>query len=190
MPPAVKAVALPRFSVCKHQYSRSGSGGTIVKTLLLATAICRLWRHKSSRMRRRRPTGADHLWMEAFERRNFVIWPGARGDAARAPLASRDAVQGAKDQVQTIIRHQSWSNTRLRQAWTSFPRQRRQNPRTMRCIALAVFPSWHEKSCPPNRFQLKMIGSSFLFRPIHPIAVSARTLCPESPAAVPDHPTA
>jgi hypothetical protein len=41
--------------------------------------------------------------MEPFERRNFVLWQGAWGDAARAPLASRDAVQSAKGQVQTIM---------------------------------------------------------------------------------------
>jgi hypothetical protein len=40
--------------------------------------------------------------MESFERRDFVIWLGAGGDAARAPFASRDAVQSAKNQVQTI----------------------------------------------------------------------------------------
>jgi len=40
--------------------------------------------------------------MESFERRDFVIWQGARGDAARAPLAARDAVQSAKEQAHTI----------------------------------------------------------------------------------------
>jgi len=42
---------------------------------------------------------AVHLEMESFERQNFVIWQGACGDAARAPLAVRAAVQGAKDQA-------------------------------------------------------------------------------------------
>lgn len=43
--------------------------------------------------------------MESFERRDFVIWRGAGGDAARAPLASRDAVESARDQVQAIAMH-------------------------------------------------------------------------------------
>ncbi|MCA9689837.1 MAG: hypothetical protein KC636_09520 [Myxococcales bacterium] len=97
--------------------------------------------------------------MASFERRDFVIWRGAGGDAARAPLASRDDVQSAKEQVQTIATERQVFDTLLRQAWTSFPRQRRQNPRTMRCIVAAVLPRWHEKSCPSNRFQLKIIGS-------------------------------
>jgi hypothetical protein len=37
--------------------------------------------------------------MESFDRRDFAIWQGACGDAAQAPLASRDPVHGAKDQV-------------------------------------------------------------------------------------------
>jgi len=41
-------------------------------------------------------TGAVHLEMESFKRRDFVIWQGAYGDAAQAPLAMRNAVQGAK----------------------------------------------------------------------------------------------
>ncbi|MCC0052281.1 MAG: hypothetical protein H6881_10425 [Rhodobiaceae bacterium] len=41
--------------------------------------------------------------MESFERWDFVIWQEAGGDAARAPLASRDAVQSAKGQVQAIM---------------------------------------------------------------------------------------
>jgi hypothetical protein len=40
--------------------------------------------------------------MESFERRDFVSRPGAGSDAVQAPLAFRDAVRGAKDQVQTI----------------------------------------------------------------------------------------
>jgi len=52
--------------------------------------------------------------MESFERRDFVVWPGAWGDAARAPLASRDAVQGAKDQVQTIMMVWVWPGCPLR----------------------------------------------------------------------------
>jgi len=78
--------------------------------------------------------------MESFERRDLVIWLEACGDAAPAPLASRDAVQSAKDQVQTITMDGYWMSTPFRQAWTSFPRQLRQNPRMMRCIAPAVFP--------------------------------------------------
>jgi len=78
--------------------------------------------------------------MESFERRDFVIWQGAGGDAAQAPLASRDAVQGAKDQVQAMTIDRFSPDSRFRQTWTSFSRQRRQNPRTLRCIELAVFP--------------------------------------------------
>jgi hypothetical protein len=40
--------------------------------------------------------------MESFERRYFVVWQGARGDAVQAPLAARDAVQNAKEQVHAI----------------------------------------------------------------------------------------
>jgi len=40
--------------------------------------------------------------METFERRDFVIWREACGDAVRAPLAVRDDVQSAKEQAHTI----------------------------------------------------------------------------------------
>ncbi|MGJ8570136.1 MAG: hypothetical protein ACSHXI_05455 [Hoeflea sp.] len=45
---------------------------------------------------------AVHPEMESFERWDFVIWQGAGGDAARASLAVRDAVQSAREQVHTI----------------------------------------------------------------------------------------
>jgi hypothetical protein len=68
--------------------------------------------------------------MESSERRDFVVWLEACGDA----------VQIAKDQVQTITMVGYWMSTPFRQAWTSFPRQLRQNPHTTRCIALVVIP--------------------------------------------------
>jgi hypothetical protein len=40
--------------------------------------------------------------MESSERRDFVIWQGACGDAVRAPLAVCDEVQSAKEQAHTI----------------------------------------------------------------------------------------
>jgi hypothetical protein len=40
--------------------------------------------------------------MESFERRDFGFWLETESDAVQAPLALRDVVQGAKDQVQTI----------------------------------------------------------------------------------------
>jgi len=40
--------------------------------------------------------------MESCERWDFVIWQEACDDAARAPLAVRDAVQSAKEQAHTI----------------------------------------------------------------------------------------
>jgi len=45
---------------------------------------------------------AVHLEMESSERRGFVIWRGACGDAVRASLAVRDEVQSAKEQAHTI----------------------------------------------------------------------------------------
>jgi hypothetical protein len=40
--------------------------------------------------------------MESFERRDFVFWLEAESDAVRAPLALRDAAQGAKEQARAI----------------------------------------------------------------------------------------
>jgi len=77
--------------------------------------------------------------MESFERRDFVIWRGVGGDTAQAPLAFHDAVQSVKDQVQTIAMDRLVSGSSIRHAWTSFPHQRRQNPRTMRDIVAVVF---------------------------------------------------
>jgi hypothetical protein len=49
-----------------------------------------------------RPAGAVHLQLESFERRDFVVWQGAQGDAVQAPLALRNAVQNAKDQARAV----------------------------------------------------------------------------------------
>jgi hypothetical protein len=62
--------------------------------------------------------------MESFGRRDFVRWPGAKSEAVQVPRAFCDAVQGAKDQAETIAVQELDPTARL-----SFPLRQRRNPR-------------------------------------------------------------
>jgi hypothetical protein len=67
--------------------------------------------------------------MESFERRYFVVWLGAQGDAAQTPLATRDNVQDAKDQIHTIDILLYISIIYILSTWLVFPPRLRRNPR-------------------------------------------------------------
>jgi hypothetical protein len=71
----------------------------------------------------------------------------AESDAVPAPLASHDAVQGAREQAQAIADNYLASISYLMPAWRSFPRRQRQNPSAMVTSRCGVFLAGIENLC-------------------------------------------
>ncbi|MGJ8571860.1 MAG: hypothetical protein ACSHXI_14280 [Hoeflea sp.] len=92
--------------------------------------------------------------MGSFERWEFVIWLGACGDAVRAPLAVRDALQSVEEQAHSIAYRfaAAIAGTLQLPRLNAFP-----TPTLLKFTYDALhrssrcFPCWREKSNPSNR---------------------------------------
>ena len=111
--------------------------------------------HHADRKTEPFPARAVCLWLESSERRDFVIWQGAR-----------NAARSAKDQARAMCGHHLMSMCCRPPAWTSFPPPASSKASRDRRIALRCFPRRGEKPCPSNRSKDEPLSCAGRGRPI------------------------